>query len=142
RNSPITRGRRPDRRRACCRVSREFEMKSVNRAQAYRPQGALRALALVSTSAAAMALFAMPAQAQDDASASAGDDEQSIIVTGSRIARPNYESVQPTLLLGEEQLRERAFTNVADALNEIPGFGLSDANGSDSQGIAGVGQNF
>lgn len=48
-------------------------------------------------------------------------DEQAIVVTGTRIRLPNLESLEPTVTLDSRALRERNFTNVADALNELPG---------------------
>ena len=53
------------------------------------------------------------------------EDEDAIIVignTGSRINLPNLESIEPITTLDSRQLRERNFTNVADALNELPNF--------------------
>lgn len=50
------------------------------------------------------------------------NDDEAIVVTGSRIALPNLESIEPITTLDNRQLRERNFTNVADALNELPGF--------------------
>jgi outer membrane receptor protein involved in Fe transport len=44
-----------------------------------------------------------------------------ITVTGTRIRLPNLESLEPTITLDSRQVRERNFTNVADALNELPG---------------------
>jgi outer membrane receptor protein involved in Fe transport len=45
-----------------------------------------------------------------------------ITVTGTRIRLPNLESLEPTVTLDRRQIQERNFTNVADALNELPGF--------------------
>ena len=86
---------------------------------------------MITGSALSLALFAsLPSYAQDaaeDAPAAAEADEeedadQPILVTGSRIRLPNLESIEPTTTLDNRQLRERNFTNVADALNELPGF--------------------
>lgn len=44
-----------------------------------------------------------------------------IVVTGSRIRNPNLTSPEPITTFSSAQLRERNFTNVADALNELPG---------------------
>jgi len=46
---------------------------------------------------------------------------QAVVVTGTRIRLPNLESLEPTITLDARALRERNFTNVADALNELPG---------------------
>lgn len=44
-----------------------------------------------------------------------------IVVTGTRIRLPNLDSIEPTTTVDNRQLRERNFTNIADALNELPG---------------------
>ena len=51
------------------------------------------------------------------------DDQegQSIVVTGTRIRIPNLTSPEPITTLDNRVLRERNFTNIADALNELPG---------------------
>ena len=57
-----------------------------------------------------------------NADGSDADDQQAITVTGTRIRLPNLESIEPITTLDNRQLRERNFTNIADALNELPGF--------------------
>ncbi len=46
----------------------------------------------------------------------------SIVVTGTRIRLPNLTSPEPITTLNNVVLRERNITNIADALNELPGF--------------------
>lgn len=50
-----------------------------------------------------------------------GTSDGTIIVSGTRIRTPNLTSPEPITTLNNEVLRERNFTNVADALNELPG---------------------
>ncbi len=65
----------------------------------------------------------------------------SIIVTGSRIRLPNVENLEPTVTIGSAFIENRNLTNVADALNEIPGYrGSVTPNGA--QGSFGQGVNF
>ena len=69
------------------------------------------------------------------------DDGEAIIVTGSRIRLPNLENFEPTVTVDSEYIQDRNLTNVADALNEIPGFrGSVTPNGA--QGSFGQGVNF
>ncbi|MBL4871548.1 MAG: TonB-dependent receptor, partial [Robiginitomaculum sp.] len=72
----------------------------------------------------------------------ADEDERDdlIVVTGSRIRRPDLETVFPTTIVGAEELDKSAFTNIADALTEIPSFG----GGIDPTGGQGanIGSNF
>lgn len=63
--------------------------------------------------------------AQDGAQAAEGDQ---IIVTGSRIARDDYTITQPTITIGQEEIENRGFNNVAQALNDIPSFGIPGAS--------------
>lgn len=53
----------------------------------------------------------------DDAPANEG----AIVVSGTRIRIPNLTSPEPITTLSSQALRERNFTNIADALNELPG---------------------
>ena len=65
---------------------------------------------------------------------------EEMVVTGSRIRRPELDTVFPTTIIGTEALERSAFTNIADALTEIPAFGGGiDPNGA--QG-ANIGANF
>lgn len=71
-----------------------------------------------------------------DASASA-----TITVTGTRIRLPNLESLEPTTTVDYRQVRERNFTNVADALNELPQI-RGSVTPAGAQGSFGQGTNF
>lgn len=59
-----------------------------------------------------------PAVRDADGSEAKGE---AIVVTGTRIRLRNLESLEPTTTLDARALRERNFTNIADALNELPG---------------------
>ena len=62
-------------------------------------------------------------------------------VTGSRIQRAGFDTLEPATVVGQEYLQERGITNVADALNEIPGFGAG-VTPEGGQSSFGVGVNF
>jgi iron complex outermembrane receptor protein len=71
------------------------------------------------------------------------DEIAEIVVTGSRIARPDLERLQPTTIISSDLLDKRQFTNVIDALSELPAFGEPDSslvggasNGFGSQSFA------
>ena len=53
------------------------------------------------------------------------ESNDTIVVTGSRIRRPDLDTVFPTTIVGAEEIDKSAFTNIADALSEIPAFGGS-----------------
>ncbi len=56
------------------------------------------------------------------------DDDQTIVVTGSRIPRPEVTGTIPGVQVQREQITTRGFTNAADILNDIPLVGPSGAN--------------
>lgn len=89
-----------------------------------------------------IALASAPAVAQDVASDTGYNDEATIIVTGSRIARPEVEGAAPLIsTIGADELKRRAVTNVADLLDQMPGFGVP-VNAVGDQSEFSVGQNF
>lgn len=109
----------------------------------------------IGASALALALGAQPAVAQDGAApvtaaqdtpaadTPAGDQSGEIVVTGSRIPRPNLDTGQPTQVLTSDLVEQRGYTNVADALNDLPSFGVPGASRAGGQaGAFGSGQNF
>ena len=102
---------------------------------------------LSAVSAAAIALSATPTFAQDSddpvlltETTNAAADEDLVVVTGSRIKRPDVSSVFPTTVVDATNIEVSAFTNIADALTEIPAFG----GGIDAIGDQGanIGANF
>ena len=101
----------------------------------------MRLGALIGTSALAVTPQAF---AQDETP----DDElanveiEEIIVTGSRIKRAGVDTFYPAISVGTEELEDGAFTNIADALNEIPSFGTPDASPFGNQNTFSTGQNF
>lgn len=80
-----------------------------------------------------------PANSKVAATAESANDE--IVVTGSRIRRAGYDTLEPALVVSQEYLNTRGLTNVADALNELPGFGVGVTPEGGQSGF-GVGQNF
>jgi outer membrane receptor protein involved in Fe transport len=73
--------------------------------------------------------------------AAAQTDIGEIVVTGSRIPRAEQDSLAPLQALTAERIDQRGFTNLADALNDIPAMGVPVSPISD-QGIFGAGRNF
>jgi iron complex outermembrane recepter protein len=97
---------------------------------------------------AAAATCGNAASAADDAGpvASNSDSRKSelaeIVVTGSRIARPELERLEPTQVITSDFLDKRSYTNVIDALAELPAFGEPDNSLVGAQSSFGVGQSF
>ena len=97
--------------------------------------------------ALAVALLAVPAFAQDTTSAddaaaadTAEDLGTAIVVTGSRIRRPNLDSTIPITSIGGDSIIQQGDTNVGDALNELPQLRstFSQQNPGLGIGIAGL----
>lgn len=102
------------------------------------------------TLALAAALFAHGGMAYAQDANADGDQEKpkdeiseldTVKVTGSRIQRAGFDTLEPATVVGQEYLQERGITNVADALNEIPGFGAG-VTPEGGQSSFGVGVNF
>jgi outer membrane receptor protein involved in Fe transport len=118
---------------------------------------------LCTASAAAISatfLIATPAAAQDqDCSALAGAerdaclaadtqlaaaepvaDQGAIVVTGSRIRRPNLESTVPITSVGPQELTERGDISLGDALSQLPSLRttFTQANSTAFIGTAGI----
>lgn len=72
----------------------------------------------------------------------AGANDQTIVVTGSRIRLPaTAESQEPIVVLDNEYIEDRNITNVADALNELPIY-QGSVTPAGAQGSFGQGVNF
>ncbi|HEY0685136.1 MAG TPA: TonB-dependent receptor [Steroidobacter sp.] len=66
-----------------------------------------------------------------------------VVVTGSRIKRAGFDTLQTGLVTNSQQIERRGYTNVAEALNALPTFGSSGADTvGTTQDTHGVGQTF
>ncbi|MEH6418672.1 TonB-dependent receptor domain-containing protein [Pseudomonas sp. CGJS7] len=69
----------------------------------------------------------------------AATELEGIQVTASRIPRTGFDTLEPATVVGGEQVRERGFTNIADALNQTVGFGIAQTpEGGQANFAAGV----
>lgn len=96
------------------------------------------------TAGAALCIALLPAaQAQQSDQAGAADDAlEEIIVTGSRITRAGFDTLQPATVVDDEFISMRGFDNAAQALNELPQFGIPGASNQGGQESNNVGQNI
>lgn len=83
-----------------------------------------------------------PAYAQDAAADDEDFEVEEVVVTGSRIKRTGFDTVNPATVVDSEFLELRAFNNVAQALNQLPSFGIPGASENGGQAGQNVGQNF
>ncbi|HJU25968.1 MAG TPA: STN domain-containing protein, partial [Rhodanobacteraceae bacterium] len=68
---------------------------------------------------------AAPAPASSSAQA---QTLEAVVVTGTRIPRPGYDTLEAAIVTDDHQIRRRGYTNVIQALNETPGFVSSGVN--------------
>lgn len=104
----------------------------------------VRMRSLCAGSLLAISVTSCPVFAQEAANAgeSAEQDNETIIVTGSRIQRDGYDAPTPVTVVNAAAIEQAAPTNVADFINQMPQMTGSQtprvANGSTSFGIAGL----
>ncbi len=82
------------------------------------------------------------AGAQEEAENDGADVLEEVVVTGSRIRRAGFDTLQPAVQIDSDFLETRGFINVADALNEVPTFGPPGAGPVGQGNGTAVGQNF
>lgn len=111
---------------------------------------------MIAGSAISVAIFAsLPSYAQQaqneevapktaEEIAEEGEPREPILVTGSRIARPESSGVIAGVQVNAEQIQSRGFTNALEALNDIPliGPGASPLNGNNGGQTASLGAAF
>ena len=86
--------------------------------------GALQAQTTDATPAPASA----PAQQTTDANGA----EQEVVVTGSRILRPNLQSATPVAIVGAADIQRQGATNVQDVLAKLPQVGIPGLSNTNS----------
>ncbi|WP_370032813.1 TonB-dependent receptor plug domain-containing protein [Qipengyuania mesophila] len=114
------------------------------------PRNRGRRLALFTSAGIAALAVSTPVLAQDaddgvsDEQAEAAPTEaNAIVVTGSRIRRANRDTLEPSIVVGSEQIEERGLTNVGEVLEDQPAFGPPSNNPVGGQsGSFGSGQTF
>jgi Outer membrane cobalamin receptor protein len=70
------------------------------------------------------------------------DCADAIIVTGSRIARPRFETVEPALVVSSDAIEMRGSDSIGQALKEQPAFGTPGATPIGEQSPLAQGQSF
>lgn len=116
---------------------------------------ARRSALAMTTSLVALLGFTSPAVAQSApvgealASGQSAESEkgavQDIVVTGSRIRRPDYETASPVVSLSAATLQQAGTTNLTDFLTGYPGLigsSTSNQNSGDRAGIGATGLNL
>src|SRR6185437_5700774 len=106
--------------------------------------GALRPhLPRVMFGAAWAMLATVSVHAQEQSGAAAPQEKiQEVVITGSRIARPDLARLQPTTVVGAETFDQRGYTDVGQALSELPAFGIESNSAVNQQNNFGIAQSF
>jgi outer membrane receptor protein involved in Fe transport len=93
----------------------------------------------------ALLALGMTAQAQVTPKAAAPVDDalQEVVVTGSRIARPEFDNLEPTTAIDSKTFDQRGYLDVGQALSELPAFGVAPSGAANTQnGLGGIAQSF
>jgi iron complex outermembrane recepter protein len=96
-------------------------------------------LALMVSSASTVFAQGVPAPVAD---AKNEVEVDAIVVTGSRIKRAGFDTVQPATVVDAKLLSDRATNNIGDLLSKQPGFGLPGSSSIGDQSDLSVGQSF
>jgi iron complex outermembrane recepter protein len=67
---------------------------------------------------------------------------QEVVVTGSRIARPDLDRLQPTMVVTADSIDQRGYTDIGQALSDMPAFGVSSSSAVNQQSGFGIAQSF
>jgi iron complex outermembrane recepter protein len=86
----------------------------------------------------------MNAHAQVTPKAAAPEDTalQEVVVTGSRIARPEFDNLEPTTSVDAKTFDQRGYLDVGQALSELPEFGVAPSSAANQQSGFGIAQSF
>jgi iron complex outermembrane recepter protein len=74
-------------------------------------------------------------------STQANEEISEVVVTGSRIKRAGFDTLQPAIVTNAEEFERRGYVNIGQALEATPGFGNS-VNGTGNQATFGAAQTF
>ena len=94
--------------------------------------------------AGSLVAWAICAQAQEKPREPTKSDDklQEVVITGSRIARPDLDRLEPTTVVKGELFDERGYTDVGQALQELPAFGIQPSSAVNQQAGFGIAQSF
>src|SRR5437016_4804428 len=84
------------------------------------------------------------AQAQQKPQEATKPDErlEQVVITGWRIEPPDLYRLQPTMVVKADSFDERGYTDVGQALQELPAFGIQPSSAVNQQQGFGIAQSF
>ena len=94
--------------------------------------------------AAVMLLGLSLARAQEKTPQTKPEDDalQEVVVTGSRIARPDLDRLEPTTVVTAQTFDTRGYLDVGQALSENPAFSVMPSSPANTQSSFGIAQSF
>lgn len=102
-------------------------------------KAALRSTTFLFCAAITTSAFAQEVTTPEDA---ASDEAEAIVVTGSRIARPDLESTVPIASIMGDSFIKQGNTNIGDALNDLPQLRASRGQQNPNLGVGIAGLNL
>jgi iron complex outermembrane receptor protein len=88
-------------------------------------------------------VLSVGANAQEKPKQAAATDElQEVVVTGSRIARPDLDRLEPTTIVSAATFDDRGYLDVGQALSELPAFSVMPSSAAQTQAGFGIAQSF
>jgi len=100
----------------------------------------IRGRLLASTVVAGALFTALPAYAQEVAAADDSAEDEVIVVTGSRIARPDLEASSPIQVVTSDVIKAQGSQNLADVITELPAVGIGTTRTNSNFSTSGNGQ--
>jgi iron complex outermembrane recepter protein len=70
------------------------------------------------------------------------EELQEVVVTGSRIARPEFDNLQPTVTIDSKVFDQRGYLDIGQALSELPAFAVQPSSAANTQTGFGIAQSF
>ena len=113
--------------------------------RAWRNWAALPALLLISMAVHAQTTpTVVPCSAKEIAAKDprCPEEIQEVVVTGSRISRPEFDRLDPTTTVDSKTLDQRGYLDIGQALNELPQFAVSPSSAANAQSGFGIAQSF
>ena len=110
-----------------------------NYTAATRRNAAIGALVTALLSSTTYAQVTPVPTAADASPNNTGDSSNEILVTGTRIKRPDLQSNSPLTTVSDQEVKLEGATNIVDVLNRLPQF-TADANENVSNGSNGTSQ--
>ncbi len=103
----------------------------------------VRGLGLFGGALAAACLLSTAVLAQEKPKDQESSEKlEEVIITGSRIARPDLDRLQPTTVVDEKLFDQRGYEDVGAALQELPAFGIQPSSAANTQSAFGIAQSF